>query len=1442
MKRIGILLLALCANTTVAQQLAVSHWKGEIGKSTAGVYGIKGVNSNAQPGALVHANGWLRNDEFYLFGGNHAHGSGNTDLILNNRIWTYNKTAGWTLVKGDTNNFVLNSTDTNLAALSYGTLGQVAASNLPGARYQAAFATAPNGDLYLYGGYGQASDGAGVLSDLWKFDGTNWTWLSGPALKNQAPVRSTLGQANSSNHPGARKGANLWFDNAGVLHLYGGSHSSYLQHDQNFDDVWTWDGSQWTWITGTSSFESAPVQQGNDFIHPRARHGASGIYATDGYFYMYGGGYSVSNDWRSTQSFWRFDGSNWEFLYGVPLVHDYLFNTPSPIALTNTLMLEVNDSLYLTPGLSPFYGGITRDYYVWRGNTWARLKHTANIDTELNVYKSSNSLGLLSASAYASNGKEAFIYGGGALVHSQYVSARLHGFNGSDFALLDNSPNNIEPQFSSGLPIVPGSRWGSASYYASDEDILYLFGGWGYDESGQVGNLNDLWCYKDNNWIWLSGEKQKGLSSQNGGLGQFDSTYYPSGRTNPVLWKDNGDTLWLFGGLSAQAGSSNQYYSNELWAFYDGQWALMKGQSQTSGMPNYGSKQQASISNTPGGRVRSAVWVNSDGEAYVFGGQGLDENGDVKELNDLWKFNGLNWIWLNGSSIGNDGGNPGVIGQIASSNYPSARQDMAFAGNQEGLYLYGGYGIKNNSTNYLDQLWYFDGNTEEWVLLSGTTTGSNTYLTAGLRPTKNHSTVDPGSITNAHLWADGDELYLYGGRSYSRTEGNFVSHNNLWHWDGSNWAWLKGSKEGVKADQAASQGIPFKPDFKNLPGGRQRGVAWSSGSRFFLFGGEGANTTGAHNDTYLQDVWAFEKGNVWDGQSWSLGSPNHTHRLIQIVSSQSPGNELQCGNLLVDANFQLDMNQNALHVYGDLYNYSTIINQGEIKVCSDSTQSINGNRLEVEKMFVIDTNATLETNDSLVILATSAGDYGQLVPLGTLNGEVEFEYYLTLNSGADNARFYHFGTVLENVSNASLGDGGYYQTGNALSQFNTLWEWDADASNWVSPSNGSNLQNGKGYALYAGNMNGSNFLLSNGQSGKLKLRGTLSSQSNRNIIVGYNDGQNSSVTFAGGNVVSATEGWNLISNPFPHNVDLASILSNLGNQAVYFWDGTNYATWVNGVAVNGGTTVVAPGQGFYIQVSGMKSSLNSINLNRGDVWLNPSSGARFKTNASHVDGLKFQLFAADSLRDEAWIGFNPYATDTFDGAFDAWKILQSQGDFIAVESPDGQLAVANYDPQNFSEAIVSITSGEKHGDSLMLRLDMRNLINGSEPVLEDLKTGHLHFLSNDSIVHFVNDSLFHKRFRFYFHRDLGSQEDSNLDLPFTFYNQGKVFLNTSKPFNLTLNIKAFSSDGRLVEESDWNSSQGAKEILSSVPNGVYTVSIEAANFKHSLQVVKCSIQ
>ena len=63
----------------------------------------------------------------------------------------------------------------------------------------------------------------GELNDLWKYDGTNWAWVSGASATNQLGVYGTKGVAAPSNAPGARHNHVAWSNGAGTIWLFGGA-------------------------------------------------------------------------------------------------------------------------------------------------------------------------------------------------------------------------------------------------------------------------------------------------------------------------------------------------------------------------------------------------------------------------------------------------------------------------------------------------------------------------------------------------------------------------------------------------------------------------------------------------------------------------------------------------------------------------------------------------------------------------------------------------------------------------------------------------------------------------------------------------------------------------------------------------------------------------------------------------------------------------------------------------------------------------------------------------------------------------------------------------------------------------------------------------------------------------------------------------------------------
>lgn len=84
-------------------------------------------------------------------------------------------------------------------------------------------------------------------------------------------------------------------------------------------------------------------------------------------------------------------------------------------------------------------------------------------------------------------------------------------------------------------------------------------------------------------------------------------------------------------------------------------------------------------------------------------------------LNDLWKYDGVNWTWIGGTNFVNQPGIYGTKGVPDPNNIPGARYaSISWIDESNSFWLFGGSGIDSNQDlGYLNDLWKFDWLCEE---------------------------------------------------------------------------------------------------------------------------------------------------------------------------------------------------------------------------------------------------------------------------------------------------------------------------------------------------------------------------------------------------------------------------------------------------------------------------------------------------------------------------------------------------------------------------------------------------------------------------------------------------------------------------------------------------------------------------------------------------------
>ena len=259
---------------------------------------------------------------------------------------------------------------------------------------------------------------------------------------------------------------------------------------------------------------------------------------------------------------------------------------------------------------------------------------------------------------------------------------------------------------------------------------MLLFGGTGYQGNDVYGYLNDLWRYDPDSdlWTWVSGSQWAGQFGVYGTKGVAAAANIPGGRDRSVSWIDSAGNLWLFGGYGVEGSPVLELgHLNDLWRYnpVTKRWTWMSGSDTSEQAGVYGTKGVAAAANVPGARMTAFPGQTAQVTCGCSGATAIQSR-HSGHLNDLWRYDPATnrWTWMSGSNTAAQSGIYGTKGVAAAANVPGARQSsISWTDSAGDLWLFGGVGYDSAAIlAYLNDLWRYDPDTNQWTWMSGSKT------------------------------------------------------------------------------------------------------------------------------------------------------------------------------------------------------------------------------------------------------------------------------------------------------------------------------------------------------------------------------------------------------------------------------------------------------------------------------------------------------------------------------------------------------------------------------------------------------------------------------------------------------------------------------------------------------------------------------------------------
>jgi hypothetical protein len=339
-------------------------------------------------------------------------------------------------------------------------------------------------------------------------------------------------------------------------------------------------------------------------------------------------------------------------------------------------------------------------------------------------------------------------------------------------------------------------------------------------------------------------------------------------------------------------------------------------------------------------------------------------------------------------------------------------------------------------------------------------------------------------------------------------------------------------------------------------------------------------------------------------------------------------------------------------------------------------------------------------------------------------------------------------------------------------------------------------------------------------------------------------------TSADGTAAPEAQGWNMVGNPWPSNVNVSTLITtNLASftyKFIHVWDhaagqyralGTGPSIDFGGATGTGGASqgpgIIAPYQAFWVKAN----ANTTFTLSKSTITTAAGAQIFAKTaSASNLARLNVRSTQNNKV-DQLVVDFNPAATWNLDGEYDAFKINSMDGSVptLSAEVDNSPVSIAGI-PAAQGGLWLNFTPANGHNQHVF-ELNTAELQPGILIYLIDHATGKSHNLMTGPYAFQNAANAPENRFELRFEpvTTLGAEQPAAAAPAATFYaaNGQLHILPGSARGQATLRISDLA--GRVIQSKDLELN-GEHQTLSVNLNGIFIVTLEGTDFNTAAKV------